>query len=184
MNGRAMVAKTNAYHCFTTGFSTERHVLCVFPSKYSVHPLDMVLTSPHVTLDHTPRRALEGCGSCLQEPTNESDVVIVIIKFVFIVVDSLQGLQVELVSKQASDAAEALDELGALLRPVRDKLEIGAKALVLLSKPLQQRRRFFRLLHFLTSGFVRELFPVLLLVLVCIQNDLLWRRISFRECPQ
>jgi len=98
MNGRAVVAKTKAYHCFTTDPSTEWHVLCVFPPKYSAH-LHMVLTSPYVTPDHSPQRALEGCGSCGQEPTNESDVVVIVIKFVFIVVDSLQGLQIEFVSE-------------------------------------------------------------------------------------
>jgi len=75
------------------------HVLCVFPPQVLRVPSHMVLTSPHVTLDHTPRRAIEGCGSCEQEPTNESDVVAILIKFVFIVIDSLQGLEIELVSE-------------------------------------------------------------------------------------
>ena len=170
MNGRAVVAKTKAYHCFTTGtFSASS------PPQVLHVPSHMVLTSPRVTLDHTPRRAIEGCGSCLQEPTNESDVVVIVIEFVVVVVvDSLQGLQVELVSEQAPDATEALDELGTLLGPVRDKLEVGAKILVLLSKPFQQRRRFFRLFHFLACRLVRELLPVLLLILVCVQDNLLW----------
>ena len=94
MNGREVVAKTKAYHCFTTGtFSASS------PPQVLRVPSHMVLTSPRVTLDHTPRRAIEGCGSCLQEPTNESDIVVILIKFVFIVIDSLQGLEIELVSE-------------------------------------------------------------------------------------
>jgi len=72
-------------------------MLRVFPLRYFVHPLDVVLASPHVTLHHIARRALEGCGSCMQEPTNESDIVIIVIELVLVVVNSLQGLQVELI---------------------------------------------------------------------------------------
>ena len=99
MNGRAVAAKPKARRYFTTSFSTEWHILCVFPPKYSTHPPDVIFTSPHVTLNHIARRALEGCGSCKQEPTNESDVIIIVVKFVFIIVDTLQGLQVEFVSE-------------------------------------------------------------------------------------
>lgn len=71
----------------------------VFFPKYFAYLLDAVRTSPHATSDHIARRALEGCGSCKQEPTNESDIVIIIVEFVFVVVDSQQSLQVELVPK-------------------------------------------------------------------------------------
>ena len=72
-NGRAVATNTQPCRCFITGFF------------------------PHTTQNHTTRRAIEGCGSCLQEPANESDIVVVVVEFVFIVVDGLQGLQVELV---------------------------------------------------------------------------------------
>ena len=98
-NRRAVAAKTKAYRCFTitVGFSTKWRLLRVFPSRFFTHPLLVVRASPHAASDHTARRALEGCGSCLQEPTNESDIVVVIVEFVFLIVDTLQGLQVELV---------------------------------------------------------------------------------------
>jgi len=99
VNGRGAAAKTEACRRFTTGSSTEWHVPCVFSPKSSVHPLDVILTSPHVTLNPIARRALEGCRSCKQEPTNESDIFVIIIKLVFIIIDGLQGLQVELVSE-------------------------------------------------------------------------------------
>jgi len=88
-----MVPKTSARHWFTTGFSTEWHVLRPFPPNHFAHPLGVAPTFPHTAMNHIARRAIEGCGSCLQEPTNESDVIVIVIELVFVVVvNSLQGL--------------------------------------------------------------------------------------------
>ena len=62
------------------------------PPKCFAHALDVTLTSLHTAMRHIARRALEGCGSCKQEPTNESDVVAVVIELIVIIVDSLQRL--------------------------------------------------------------------------------------------
>jgi len=109
----------------------------------------------------------------LQEPTNESDILVIVIKFVLVVVDTLQRLQVDLVSQQAPNPTKSLDELGTLLGSVRDKLEIRPKVLVFIRKPFQQGSRFLRVFHFLARGFVRELLPILLLILVRVYDDLL-----------
>ena len=81
------------------------------------------------------------------EPTKPSDIIVVRVKLVFIVIGGAQVGKVDLVSQQTTDATESLDELRALLRPVRYELQVRAKLFVLLGEPFKQGLRFLGLFH-------------------------------------
>ena len=81
-----------------------------------------------------------------------------------------QLLKVELISQHGADATEALDELVALTRTVRDEFERRAEVLVALGKPLEEGALVDEF-HFLSRLFVREHFAVGFLALVGVEND-------------
>jgi len=86
-----------------------------------------------------------------KEPTKTSDVVIVGEELVFIIISGGQVSKVDLVSQQAANAAESLDELRALLRAVRHKFQVRTKFFVFLSEPFEQGLWLLGLLHLKTS---------------------------------
>lgn len=129
-------------------------------------------------IDHAPtlrptRRAPARQGSS-REPPQKSEILVVAQELVLIlIVDRLEVREVDLVPEEPADPAEALDELRALLRAVRDELEVRAEFAVLLREPLEQRLRLADLLHLEARRLVDELFAVLLLLLIRVDDDLL-----------
>jgi hypothetical protein len=72
----------------------------------------------------------------------------------------VMGQERQYAPEKTADATEALAELGALLRAIRDKLEGSAKVLVLLGKPLKQWLGLDRILHLEPGRLVHELAAV------------------------
>lgn len=119
------------------------------------------------------RAQAERGSSSSPEPPEKSDVVVIGEELVLIVVDALEVREVDLVPQQAADAAKALDELRALLRAVRDELEVRAELLVLLGEPLEKRLWVDDLLHLEPGGLVEEPVALFFLLLVRVDDDLL-----------
>jgi hypothetical protein len=113
----------------------------VFTTRPAPTPLYLTWRDPTII----PRR-----GST-KEPTIPSDVVIVRVELVFIVIVGAQVGKVDLVSQQAANTAESLDELRALLRPVRHKFQVRTEFFVFLSEPFEQGLWLLGLLHLKTS---------------------------------
>lgn len=107
------------------------------------------------------------------EGVNRSIVVVVII---VAVLDEL--LKVDLVSKETTNTAKALDELVTLGGTVRDELESSTEILVVLGNPLQEGALLDNL-HLLAGGLVEEHVAAgLLLSLSQVEDDILAFRVA------
>ena len=123
-------------------------------------------------------------------------VVVVAQKLVIALIVGRDVCEVDFVSQYTTDTTEALDELRAFLGLVCDKLrarkseirisgdktsgyfEVGTKLGIFLREPLQQALWLTNLIHFRASRLVNELFAVLLLLFVGIDNEFLCWSIS------
>ena len=91
-------------------------------------------------------RVNHGCCCCCC-------LVVVQIKFVLAqIVELLHGLEVNLVPQHAADATKPSNVLGTLLAFVCDDLQGGAKVLVVVGEPFQQRHLLLQLQ--LNTGFL------------------------------
>jgi hypothetical protein len=122
----------------------------VFTTRPAPTPLCLTRRTPTV---------IPGRGST-KEPTIPSDIFAVGVELIFIVIGGGQVSKVDLVSQQAADATEPLDELGALLRPVRHKFQVCTKFFVFLSEPFEEGLWLLGLLHLKTCRLVDELLTI------------------------
>jgi len=138
----------------TTTFSTS--------TNFSLHPAPPT---------HPARRTLSKQGS--EEPATSSEVIIIRVELVFFLIHGRHVGEVYLVSEQATNTTKALDELSTFLRTVGDELQIGTKLLVLLGEPFKEGLRLQSLFHLGPGRFVHELFAILVLFFVGVNDNFL-----------
>ncbi|KAK7688989.1 hypothetical protein QCA50_007680 [Cerrena zonata] len=148
--------------------------LYVFANNTDINSLVFNSFAPLRTPTLRPtRRALVRWGS-KKEPSYPSDVFVIGHELILIlVVNRRQVREIDLVSEQTTNSTETLDELSTFLRLVGDEFEVGTELLVLLGEPFKKRLRFDDLLHFGSGRLVGELFTVLLLLFVDVDDNLL-----------
>lgn len=95
--------------------------------------------------------------------------ILTIVELILVIIN-IKLLKVERVAQDSANTTKSADELVALGRTIRDKLERGTKVLELLGQPFQERHLIDDF-HFLASLFVHEQTTILLLLLGGVKDD-------------
>ena len=99
----------------------------------------------------------------------------IIVELVFVIVELLKLLKVERVAENGANTTKALDELVALGRTIRNKLQVGTKVAILFGEPLKHGA-LVNDFHLLSSLLVHEDASVFLLLLGGVEDNLIASR--------